>query len=63
MPATLKRPGRKPNEAVPDTGCRFAPRCRDCWIVRCYYSMDQDERRAFTEALAAIRPWVRAPDG
>ena len=62
MPATLTTRRRRPETFLPDTGCRFAPRCRDCWIVRSYYTMAPDERQAFTTALAMIRPFVRQPD-
>ena len=47
---------------LPDQGCRFAPRCVDCPWADCYYTLAPAEHRAFTEALAAIRPFIRRPD-
>jgi hypothetical protein len=47
---------------LPDTGCRFAPSCLACPWARCYYTLSDEDRRQFTAALAAIRPFVRAPD-
>jgi hypothetical protein len=47
---------------LPDTGYRFAPRCRDCWLAECWYVMTPARRKDFTTAMDAIRPFVRAPD-
>jgi hypothetical protein len=62
MPATLTSKGRRPETVLPDTGCRLAPRCRDCWLAECWYVMAHDQRQQLKDALAAIRPFVRAPD-
>ena len=46
-----------------DRGCHLAPRCAGCWLAKCWYTMTPATRRQLREVLAAIKPFVRTPDG
>jgi len=67
--STTTRP-RKPVSRVdrhhvidlPDVGCAWSRTCRDCWLAECWSVMAPDQRQQLRDALAMIRPFVRAPD-
>ena len=50
---------RQPEAAPPDTGCWAAPKCADCWLVRCVLELSGAETRKLGDALRVIKVFAR----
>jgi hypothetical protein len=59
---TAPRPQHRPEEAAPDTGCQYAPRCTECPWRECVKELPAKERTEFLAAFRVVRSYLAAPD-
>lgn len=59
---TPKR-SRRADDAAPDRGCEYSPKCATCPFSRCIKELDPTSRGEFITAWRTVLTFVAPPDG